>query len=73
MNRLVAAIVLFALVAIPSAPAPSATNPFFAPSTLPFGAPPFDRIKDSDYLPAFRAGIQKLVESEIQVEAIRSS
>ncbi len=57
MNRLIAAIVLFALVAIPSAPAPSATNPFFAPSTLPFGAPPFDRIKDSDYLPAFREGI----------------
>ena len=57
MNRLVALAVLLALVAIPSAPAPSATNPFFTPSTLPFGAPPFDRIKDSDYLPAFRAGI----------------
>ena len=57
MNRLVAAIVLFALVAIPSVPAPSATNPLLTPSTLPFGAPPFDRIKDSDFLPAFRAGI----------------
>ena len=57
MNRLVAAIALLALVAIPPAPAPSATNPLLTPSTLPFGAPPFDRIKDSDYLPAFRAGI----------------
>ena len=33
------------------------SNPFFSPSTLPFQAPPFDKIKDSDYLPAFRAGI----------------
>lgn len=57
MNRLPALIVALCLVAIPSAPAPSATNPLLAPSTLPFGAPPFDRIKDSDYLPAFRAGI----------------
>jgi len=57
MNRLAAAIVLFAFVAIPSGPAPSATNPLLTPSTLPFGAPPFDRIKDSDFLPAFRAGI----------------
>jgi len=29
------------------------TNPLLQPSTLPFGAPAFDRIKDSDYLPAF--------------------
>ena len=57
MNRFAALLVLFCLVAIPSAPAPSATNPFFTPSSLPFGAPPFDQIKDSDYLPAFRAGI----------------
>jgi peptidyl-dipeptidase Dcp len=57
MNRFAAVLLLFALVAIPSAPAPSATNPLLAPSTLPFGAPPFDRITDSDYLPAFRAGI----------------
>ena len=57
MRGLLAAIVLFALVAVSPAPAPSATNPFFTPSTLPFGAPPFDQIKDGDYLPAFRAGI----------------
>ena len=57
MKRLIASLVVLLLIAISSAPAPSATNPFFTPSTLPFGAPPFDRIKDSDYLPAFRAGI----------------
>jgi peptidyl-dipeptidase Dcp len=33
------------------------SNPFYAPSTLPFQAPPFDRIKDSDYQPAIDAGM----------------
>jgi peptidyl-dipeptidase Dcp len=33
------------------------TNPFYAPSTLPFHAPPFDEIKDSDYQPAIEAGM----------------
>jgi peptidyl-dipeptidase Dcp len=32
-------------------------NPFYAPSTLPFHAPLFDKIKDSDYQPAFEAGM----------------
>jgi peptidyl-dipeptidase Dcp len=39
------------------------SNPFYAPSTLPFHAPPFNKIKDSDYQPAIDAGIaQQLVE-----------
>jgi peptidyl-dipeptidase Dcp len=33
------------------------SNPFYAPSTLPFQAPPFDKIKDSDYQPAIEAGM----------------
>jgi peptidyl-dipeptidase Dcp len=38
-------------------------NPFYAPSTLPFGAPPFDKIKDADYQPAIEAGMaQQLAE-----------
>ncbi len=42
---------------------PVRTNPFFAPSTLPFHAPPFDRIKDSDYKPAIEEGMkQQLAE-----------
>ncbi len=32
-------------------------NPFYAASSLPFQAPPFDRIKDSDYQPAIEAGM----------------
>ncbi len=37
-------------------------NPFYAPSTLPFHAPPFDKIKDSDYRPAIEAGIAQQLE-----------
>jgi peptidyl-dipeptidase Dcp len=33
------------------------SNPFYAASTLPFQAPPFDKIKDSDYQPAIDAGM----------------
>jgi peptidyl-dipeptidase Dcp len=36
----------------------AADNPFAKPSTLPFGLPPFDHIHDSDYLPAFEAGMR---------------
>ncbi|NYF53142.1 M3 family metallopeptidase [Tunturiibacter gelidoferens] len=32
-------------------------NPFYAKSTLPFEAPPFDKIKDGDYEPAIEAGM----------------
>src|ERR1700733_9719382 len=39
------------------------SNPFYAPSALPFSAPPFDRIKDEDYQPAIEAGMaQELAE-----------
>ena len=34
-------------------------NPLLQPSTLPFGAPDFSKIKSSDYLPAFKAAIQQ--------------
>ena len=38
-------------------------NPFYAASTLPFSAPPFDKIKDEDYQPAVEAGMaQQLAE-----------
>src|ERR1700758_2174741 len=38
-------------------------NPFYATSNLPFQAPPFDRIQDSDYQPAIEAGMaQQLTE-----------
>lgn len=43
--------------------AASSANPFFAASTLPYQAPPFDKIKDSDYQPAIEEGMkQQLAE-----------
>ena len=39
-----------------------ASNPFYAPSTLPFQAPPFDKIHDSDYQPAIEAGMAQQLE-----------
>ena len=45
----------------------SPSNPFVAPSTLPFQAPPFDRIKDSDYQPALEAGMRGQIE---EIESI---
>lgn len=36
-----------------------ASNPFSKASTLPFQAPPFDKIKNEDYEPALREGIKQ--------------
>src|SRR3984957_2404128 len=43
------------------------SNPFYAPSTLPFHAPPFDKIKDEDYQPAIEAG---MAEELTEIQAI---
>ena len=43
------------------------SNPFFTPSTLPFHAPPFDKIKDKDFQPAIEAG---MAEQQSEVQAI---
>ena len=46
-------------------PAAASTNPFFEPSTLPYQAPPFDKITDSDFQPAIEEGMkQQLAEVE---------
>src|SRR5579863_10147748 len=41
------------------------SNPFYAPSTLPFHVPPYDKIKDEDYQPAIEAGMAEEL-SEMQ-------
>jgi peptidyl-dipeptidase Dcp len=46
------------------------SNPFFAPSTLPFQAPPFDKIKDEDYQPAMEAG---MAEERKEIDAIANN
>jgi peptidyl-dipeptidase Dcp len=43
------------------------SNPFLEPSRLPFHLPPFDRIKDSDYTPAFTQG---MAEQRNEIDAI---
>ncbi len=45
-------------------------SPFYKPSTLPFGAPAFDKIKDTDYEPALNAG---MAEQMREVRAIADS
>lgn len=43
------------------------SNPFYAASSLPFEAPPFDRIKDGDYQPAIEAG---MAQQRTEIDAI---
>jgi peptidyl-dipeptidase Dcp len=67
-NLLLATAALAVATSAGAAPAPrkssmassatlSASNPFAKPSTLPFQTPDFSKIKDSDYLPALKAGM----------------
>src|SRR5437016_12165202 len=45
----------------------AAVNPFFAESPLPLHYPPFERIHESDYVPAFEAGMAEQLK---EVKAI---
>ena len=61
---LAAAALASAAVASPAAavtatPPAARANPFFTPSALPFQAPPFNLIRDSDYQPAFEEGMRR--------------
>jgi len=53
--------------AVPKANEFGPNNPFYAASTLPLQAPPFDNIKDSDYQPALEAG---MAQEQEEVKAI---
>jgi len=67
---LLTAILILGLAALPAqaADAPfGPDNPFYSPSTLPFQAPPFDKIKDTDYQPAIEAG---MAEQRKEMQAI---
>jgi peptidyl-dipeptidase Dcp len=47
-------------------PVPQDVNPFFSAWTTPFETPPFDRIKEAHYLPAFKEGMaQQLKEIDV--------
>ena len=45
-------------------------NPFFTESTLPYAVPPFDRIDDEHYMPAFERGMAEQLD---EVEAIANA
>ena len=48
----------------------AAQNPFFAPSDRPYAMPPFDRIEDEHYLPAYEKGMAEELD---EIEAIANS
>lgn len=52
------------------APTGASTNPLLTEWTTPFGVPPFDTIKNEDYLPAFRAA---MAEHDEEIDAIINS
>jgi peptidyl-dipeptidase Dcp len=56
--------------AVPAGTPFGPNNPFYAASPLPLHAPPFDKIKDSDYQPAIEAGMAQQRE---EVHAIAES
>ncbi|HEV8435514.1 MAG TPA: M3 family metallopeptidase, partial [Thermoanaerobaculia bacterium] len=58
------------LAAIAFYAALASTNPFAKESTLPFHAPPFNEIKDSDYQPAIEEG---MTEELAEIEAIANN
>lgn len=45
-------------------------NPFFTPSNLPFQYPPFDKIKNEHYAPAFEKG---MIDQRAEIETITNS
>ena len=47
-----------------------ASNPFFAEYKTPFGMPPFEKIKDEHYMPAFERAI---AEQKAEIEAIANN
>jgi len=51
----------------PPPPPPPPQNPLFTASTLQYQAPPFDKIKDTDYQPAIEEGMKQQIA---EVDAI---
>ncbi|HEX7680080.1 MAG TPA: M3 family metallopeptidase, partial [Thermoanaerobaculia bacterium] len=68
--RYIAAALLILIPFAAFADGPPTANPFFEKSSLPFQAPPFDRIKDSDFQPAMEEGMKRELA---EVEAIANN
>ena len=52
-----------------ASPALSKDNPFLQESTLPYHMPPFDKIKDGDFLPAIEKGMQEQLKEADAIAA----
>ena len=65
LPKITAAAALFAAIITTSCT--MTENPLLAPSSNPYGAPAFDKIKDSDYKPAFETAI---ASAKKEIEAI---
>lgn len=59
-----------AAMTVPAAAAPPSASPFASPSSLPYQAPDFTRIKDSDFLPAFDGA---MAEQKAEIARIANS
>jgi peptidyl-dipeptidase Dcp len=55
---------------MPDAKGAAASNPFYEKSTLPYQLPPFDKIKDEHYRPAFEKG---MAENKVEIQAIANN
>jgi peptidyl-dipeptidase Dcp len=64
------AAVCVATMAVPMSAAAQPASPFAAPSTLPYQAPRFDQIRDSDFLPAFD---RAMAEQSAEIARIANS
>jgi len=72
-KHILAVTLLFALMTTPAITAAAdfgPSNPFYAPSKLPYQSIPFDKIKDTDYQPAIEAGMAEQLK---EVQAIANN
>ena len=77
-SAVVVALALFALGcagsgvedAVPLDEADGGTNPFFAESTLPYGLPPYDRVENAHFRPAFDRG---MADNLVEIDAIANN
>jgi peptidyl-dipeptidase Dcp len=77
MKKMIILLVLTALVTsfcstkeTPATQTQEAANPFFTAWTTPFEAPPFDQIKETDFMPAFQEGMAR---QKKEIEAIAAA
>src|SRR4051812_27080899 len=86
VKSILGAAVLAALPLVASAPAAAAAsqsdasrtptmadNPFQRPSTLAYQLPPFDKINDSTYRPAFEAGMREELDEVAAISKNREA